>query len=67
MLSGTVTTDPETLQAAVTYDTPYAVYQHEELGLKHDAGREAKFLENAVNTESSAVQEIIAATIRGEF
>jgi len=65
--SGTVTTDPANLQAAVVFDTPYAVYQHETFGLKHDAGREAKYLENAMNAETAAVREIIARTIKGEF
>ena len=65
--SGATSVDPEALKAAVTFDTPYAVYQHEVLGLKHDAGREAKYLENAMNAETGTVQQIIAATIRGEF
>jgi len=65
--SGTVTTDPENLKVAVVYDTPYAVEQHEDLRYRHDEGRTAKFLENAVNAESDAVTEIIAMTIRGEL
>jgi hypothetical protein len=65
--SGTVTTDPKTLKAAIVYDTPYATYQHEVMGLKHDAGRGAKFLENAMNAETNTVREIIALTIKGEF
>lgn len=65
--SGTVTTDPANLQVAVVFDTPYAVYQHETFGLNHDAGREAKYLENAMNAETGTVREIIARTIKGEF
>lgn len=65
--SGTVSTDPENLKAAVSYDTPYAVKQHEDMGLRHDAGREAKYLENAMNAETATVQQIIAKTIKGEF
>jgi hypothetical protein len=65
--SGTVSTDPENLRAAVAYDTPYAVRQHEDLGLRHDEGRNAKFLENALNTETQTVREIVARTIKGEF
>ena len=65
--SGTVTTDPGNLRAAVVFDTPYAVYQHETFGLKHDEGRGPKYLENAMNAETAAVREIIARTIRGEL
>lgn len=65
--SGATSLDPANLQAAVTFDTPYAVVQHEDMGLRHDAGREAKYLENAMNSETGAVREIIARTIRGEF
>lgn len=65
--SGTVTTDPDNLQAAISYDTPYAVRQHEDMTAQHDPGREAKYLETPLNTERDTVQEIIARTIRGEF
>jgi hypothetical protein len=65
--SGTVTTDPANLKAAVVFDTPYAVYQHETFGLKHDEGRSAKYLETPMNAETEAVRKIIAMTIRGEL
>jgi len=65
--SGTVTTDPDNLQAAISYDTPYAIRQHEDMGLRHDAGRESKYLETPLNAERDAVKEIIARTIKGEF
>lgn len=65
--SGAVSTDPANLRAAVTFDTPYAVVQHEDMGLKHDAGREAKYLENAMNAERETVQQIIAQAIKGEL
>ena len=65
--SGTVTTDPDNLKAAVVFDTPYAVPVHERMDLKHDEGRSAKFLEIPMNSETDAVKKIIAATIRGEF
>ena len=63
--SGTVTTDPGNLRAAVVFDTPYAVVQHEDMALRHDDGREAKYLENAMNAETATVQTIIAQTIKG--
>ena len=36
-------------QATVSYDTPYAVRQHEELGYRHQRGRKAKYLEDPCN------------------
>lgn len=65
--SGATSTDPENLKAAVVFDTPYAVRQHEDMTFRHDPGRSAKYLETAMATETAAVREIIAATIRGEF
>lgn len=46
-------------QAAVSYNTPYAVKQHEEVGYQHQDG-EAKFLENAMRSEADAVKRLIA-------
>lgn len=65
--SGVASSDPATLRAAVSYNTPYAVRQHEDLALRHDAGREAKWLENTLNAEADNVRTIIAETIRGEL
>lgn len=65
--SGTVTTDPDNLRAAVVFDTPYAEPVHERMDLKHDEGRSAKFLEIPFNAEVPAVRKIIAMTIRGEL
>ena len=62
--SGQASEDRASLTAAVSYDTPYAVRQHEELGYHHDPGRTAKYLENAVNSEAGKAAEIIAQTIR---
>ena len=55
--SGKVSVDAENLQAAVSYDTPYAVRQHEDMTYRHDAGREAKYLENALNVVSNGPAE----------
>lgn len=65
--SGTTSVDEKGLRAAISYDTPYATVQHEDMTLRHDNGREAKFLENAINAEKDTVREVIARTIRGEF
>lgn len=55
------------LRAAVSFDTPYAVRQHEDMTARHDNGRNAKYLENAFNSEQDAVKQIIAAELRGEL
>ncbi|ARX85629.1 hypothetical protein SMD44_05093 [Streptomyces alboflavus] len=62
--SGTATVDESTLTAAVSYDTPYAVRQHEEMTYRHDAGRTAKYLEAPMTEEAGTVAEIIAAQVR---
>lgn len=61
--SGRVT-DPEMGEVTVYYDTPYAVRQHEELTWEHDAGRTAKYLENAMHSERRAAQEIAARVMK---
>ncbi|MEV0445962.1 hypothetical protein AB0I84_31515 [Streptomyces spectabilis] len=62
--SGTATVDEQTLTAVVSYDTPYAIRQHEELAYRHDAGRTAKYLERPLAEEADTVGEIIAAQVR---
>ncbi|WP_242908672.1 minor capsid protein [Actinomadura terrae] len=62
--SGVASVDPSTLEAAVSYDTPYAVRQHEDLDLQHDDGRKAKYLEDAMTEESDVMAELVAAELR---
>ncbi|GHA19417.1 hypothetical protein ACFOOM_10185 [Streptomyces echinoruber] len=62
--SGVATVDESSLTAAVSYDTPYAVRQHEELTYRHDAGRSAKYLERPLTQEAPTVAAIIAAQLR---
>lgn len=50
--------------AAISYDTPYAVAQHEDTTLTHDPGRRAKYLQHAVNDRADDVQRFIAARMR---
>ena len=52
------------LKAAVSYGRDpevkaYAERQHEDMTLRHDAGRNAKFLENALNSERDAVLQMV--------
>jgi len=62
--SGTASVDEASLTAMVSYDTPYAVRQHEELRWRHAPGRTAKYLENSLNAARGDVAAIIAAQVR---
>jgi hypothetical protein len=62
--SGVATVDESSLTAAMSYDTPYAVRQHEELEYRHDPGRSAKYLEGPLTEEAGTVAAIIAAELR---
>ena len=50
---------------AVSFDTPYAVVQHERTDYRHKKGRRAKYLETPLNASKNRVNEIIAAAIKG--
>ena len=52
------------LAATISYDTPYAVMQHENLDLEHKNGREAKWLERTMNDEMNAVQTYMANELK---
>lgn len=65
--SGVASVDEAKLRGAVSYDTPYAVKQHEDMTLAHDAGRTAKYLENALDSERRKVGEIVAKEVRREL
>ncbi|MEU0332232.1 hypothetical protein [Streptomyces sp. NPDC006193] len=62
--SGTASVDALSLTAMVSYDTPYAVRQHEELTWRHAPGRTAKYLENSLNAARQEVAALIAAQLR---
>lgn len=49
--------------AAVSFNTPYAVKQHEELGYQHPGGGEAKYLERAANSFGPTMEAIVAQAI----
>lgn len=52
------------LRGAVSYDTPYAARQHEELEYQHDEGRRAKWLERTFQEQGKTAVEHVAAPIR---
>lgn len=55
--SGQATADKG--RAVVSWDTPYAVSQHEDTRLRHDRGRRAKWAERTFNEESRRVGQYI--------
>jgi hypothetical protein len=67
MRSGDVDTGEDIsgeLAASISYDTPYAVMQHENLDLEHKNGREAKWLERTMNDEMDEVQAFMARELK---
>lgn len=56
--------DVDGTEASVSYDTPYAVVQHEDLSLAHDAGRDAKYLENPALDEADVIARLIAREVK---
>lgn len=65
--SAAVSQDGTTGATAISYDTPYAVRQHEDLSMQHDAGRNAKYLENALQSESATVTAIVLNALKGRL
>lgn len=61
--SGAVSDDGKST-VAVSFDTPYAVRQHEDVTLQHDAGRTAKYLELASADGRKDVAALVAAQVR---
>jgi len=56
-----------TLQAAVSFDTPYAVRQHEEMDWQHPGGRQAKYLESPLNASKDTGMDIVRREIKQEL
>jgi len=53
--SGTVTDAPHEMAVYVSFNTPYALRQHEELRYQHPNGGEAKYLENALTDKAPQI------------
>lgn len=62
--SGAATLDRQAEEAAVSFDTQYAVPQHEHLDWEHDPGRQAKYLEQPYSEHQDTMLDIIAASTR---
>jgi len=65
--SGTASVDDEKLEGGVSYDTKYAVKQHEDTRLRHDPGRRAKWLELSLNEINGELKVVIADSIKKEL
>ena len=50
--------------AAVTYDTPYACRQHEELDWHHAPGRQAKYLEDPLNASQATGDALVGREVK---
>ncbi len=62
--SGRATVDAEAMEGIVSFDTPYAVIQHEDETLFHANGRQAKYLEEPWMYNGLKFMDIIAEQIR---
>lgn len=64
MRSGQTDVDRENLKATVSYDTPYARAQHENLEYRHDPGRRAKWLEQTGKERERQIREHVHKKIK---
>lgn len=63
--SGKVTVDQRSVN--ISYDTPYALRQHEDMTLQHKNGRQAKFLESAFKENIKRVLDYVAKQARSKI
>lgn len=66
-LSNSGNVDIQPRLGIVSYNTPYAIKQHEELSYWHSDGRQAKYLEKPLKSESKRLQEIIQRTVNASL
>lgn len=64
-LSRSGSVSQEGFSATVSYDTPYAVRQHESMTYRHAAGRKAKYLEDPCN--SPALRERLIEYVKSNI
>lgn len=62
--SGTVTDAPSEEAVYVSFNTPYAVKQHEELAYRHPHGGKAKYLEDPFNRLKSKIQKLVGIHVK---
>ena len=55
------------LKGTVSYDTPYAIRQHEDRTLSHDHNRQPKYLERTVKNNKDKVREYLKEHLGDAF
>lgn len=65
--SGKTSFDESSHTAAVSFDTEYAAIQHEDLTFQHDDGRQAKYLEQPMNTEAPVIARLVRGEVKREM
>lgn len=63
--SGRVVVDEENLSVQISYNTPYALVQHEDLELHHTNGRRARFLTSAAKDNQRRIREYLESGVKG--
>lgn len=66
-LAGSGDVDADEDSATISYDTAYAIRQHEEVQYRHASGRRAKWLELTMQEEVNAVRNFLADRMRAVF
>lgn len=59
--------DRDGTQGTVSYDTPYAIKQHEDRSLSHDHGRHPKYLERTVKNEKKEIRDYLEPHLEDLF
>lgn len=62
--SGVIKTDNEKQVTTISYNTPYALKQHEDASLNHPNGGEAKYLERPFNEKKGELEVNIGNEIQ---
>ena len=57
--SGTVNADNAKLEVEISFNTPYARKQHEEMNYTHADGRQAKYLEKPFQANAGRAKDLI--------
>lgn len=65
LASGEVQADSK--EAVISYDTPYAVAQHEDVTFRHAKGRRAKWLELTIRERIDAINRILSDGVGRAF
>ncbi|MEV4078953.1 hypothetical protein AB0J43_01500 [Nonomuraea fuscirosea] len=62
--SGSTAVDESALEGVISFDSPYAVAQHEQLDWEHPIKGEPKYLETTLYEEAQVARAIIAKAVR---